>query len=35
MKLLALLVTIGLPCFLEFNQGTPWSIGLGETRFMQ
>lgn len=32
MKLFALIVAIGLPCFLEFNQGITWSIGLGENR---
>lgn len=32
MKLFALIVAIGLPSFLEFNQATPWAIGLGENK---
>lgn len=32
MKLFALIVAIGLPSFIELNQATPWSIGLGENK---
>lgn len=32
MKLFALIVAIGLLSFLEFDQATPWAIGLGENK---